>query len=124
MAKQADPKKQAAAYIAAQPPKARSALRKVRATIRAVAPKAEEAFSYRIPAFRLDGRPLVWYAGFTSHYSMFPVGTEMARSLGKAAEGYKTAKGTIRFPLSEPVPVALIKKIVKARIAQVKSHGK
>jgi uncharacterized protein YdhG (YjbR/CyaY superfamily) len=124
VAKQADPKKQVADYIAAQPPKARRALKAVRATIRAVAPKAEEAFSYRIPGFRLDGKAFVWYAGFTNHYSMFPIGTELARSLGKAAEGYETAKGTIRFPLSEPVPVPLIKKIVKARIAQMKSRGK
>jgi len=124
VAKQADPKKQVADYIAGQPPPARRALKKVRAAIRAAAPKAEEAFSYRIPAFRLDGKAFVWYAGFTHHYSMFPIGTELARSLGKAAEGYQTAKGTIRFPLSEPVPVPLIKKIVKARLAQMKARGK
>lgn len=124
MAKQADPKKLAAAYIAAQPPKARSALKKVRATIRAAAPKAEEAFSYRIPAFRLNDRPLVWYAAFTNHYSMFPITRDIVESLGPAAEKYETSKGTIRFPLSERVPVTLIKKIVKARIAAAAARGR
>ncbi len=124
MAKPASAQSQVAAYIAARPPKARAALKKVRAAIRATAPKAEEGFSYRIPAFRLDGRVLVWYAAFTNHYSMFPVGTALARSLGPAADGYETAKGTIRFPLDEKVPVGLVKKIVKARMAQLKSGGR
>ena len=99
-------------------------MKEVRSAIRAAAPTAEEAFSYRMPAFRFEGRVLVWYAAFTNHYSMFPVGTAMARSLGKAADGYETAKGTIRFPLSEPVPVTLVKKIVKARIAELEQRGK
>lgn len=124
MAKTASAKAQVADYIAACPPKPRAALKQVRAAIRAAAPGAEEAFSYRMPAFRYDGRVLVWYAAFTNHYSMFPVGTEMARSLGKAAAGYETAKGTIRFPLSERVPVGLVKKIVKARLATLRPKGK
>ena len=124
MAKSVSPKAQVAAYIAACPPKARAALKQVRATIRATAPKAEDAFSYRIPAFRLDGRVLVWYAAFTNHYSMFPVGTDIVRGLGKAGEGYETSKGTIRFPLDAKVPVALVKKLVKARMAHLTSGGR
>ena len=124
MATKASGKAQVTAYLANCPPEARRALKQVRAAIRAAAPRAEDAFSYRIPAFRLDGRMLVWYAAFTKHFSMFPVGTTMARSLGKVAEGYQTSKGTIRFPLSEPVPVTLVKKIVKARIAEIRQRGK
>lgn len=124
MAKQTSAKAEVAKYLADCPPPARKALKEVRSAIRLAAPDAEEAFSYRMPAFRYEGRVLVWYAAFTNHYSMFPVGTAMARSLGKAADGYETAKGTIRFPLSEPVPVTLVKKIVKARIAEIEQRGK
>jgi uncharacterized protein YdhG (YjbR/CyaY superfamily) len=118
------PKAQIATYLAGLPPDARKALKQVRAAIRATAPRAEEVFSYRIPGFRLDGRPLVWYAAFKNHYSMYPIGSAITRSLAKDAEGYETSKGTIRFPLAEKVPVGLVKKLVKARLAQVRQRGK
>ena len=114
-----DPKPQIAAYMKAQPPVARRALAQVRAAVRAAAPQALEAFSYRMPAFRLDGRVLLWYAGFTNHFSLFPIGPRLVRSLGKAAARFQTSRGTIRFPLDEPVPVVLVKRIVKARIAEL-----
>lgn len=123
-AKQHTPKAQVASYMAALPPDARRALKQVRSAIRAVAPRAEEAFSYRIPGFRLNDRVLVWYAAFKNHYSLFPIGAAITRSLAKDVEGYETSKGTIRFPLAEKVPVALVKKIVKARIAEVRQRGK
>ena len=124
MAKQSTPKAQVASYIAALPPDARKTLKQVRAAIRAAAPRAEEAFSYRIPGFRIDGKPLVWYAAFTNHYSVYPIGAAIRRSLAKDVEGYETSKGTIRFPLEERVPLSLIKKLVKARIAEARQRGK
>ena len=122
--KQQTAKSLVASYIAALPPDARKAMKQVRTAVRAAAPRAEEAFSYRIPAFRMDGKPLVWYAAFRNHYSVYPIGAAITRSLAKEVEGYETSKGTIRFPLTEPVPVSLVKKLVKARIAEVRQRGK
>lgn len=119
------PLSQINAYLRAQPPAARKALKQVRATVRAAVPGAADAFSYRMPAFRLDGRILIYYAAFTRHFSIFPVGPRLIQSLGKAAEKYETSnKGTIRFPLDAPVPVALIKKIAKARIGELRQRRK
>jgi uncharacterized protein YdhG (YjbR/CyaY superfamily) len=122
--KQQTAKSQIASYIAPLPPDARKAMKQVRAAIRAAAPRAEEAFSYRIPGFRMDGKPLVWYAAFKNHYSVYPIGAAIRRSLAKDIEGYETSTGTIRFPLEERVPVSLIKKLVKARIAEARQRGK
>jgi uncharacterized protein YdhG (YjbR/CyaY superfamily) len=112
------------AYIAALPPRSRQALKQVRAAVRAAAPEAVEAFSYRMPAFRLDGKVLVWYAAFTNHFSLFPIGAAIRSRLGKQAQGYKSSTGTIQFPLADGVPVNLIRKIVKARIAEVRRKDK
>ena len=102
-------------YMAAHPAKHRAALRRIRATIRATAPKAIEHFSYGIPGFRLNGRPLVWYAAFKRHVSLYPVTAPIRRALADEITGYETSTGTIRLPLDGPLPVTLIKKIVKAR---------
>jgi uncharacterized protein YdhG (YjbR/CyaY superfamily) len=108
-------------YLAALPAGARRALRAVRATVRKAVPAATEHFSYGIPGFRIDGQPLVWYAAFKNHFSLYPMGTATRRAHAVALEGYETSKGTIRFPLSEPVPVALITKLVKARAAEARA---
>jgi uncharacterized protein YdhG (YjbR/CyaY superfamily) len=109
-------------YISGQPPAHRSALRKIRATIRATAPRAVEHFSYGIPGFRLNDRPLVWYAAFKRHVSLYPVTASIKRALAGAIEGYQTSTGTIRLPLDEPVPVTLIRKIVQARAREARTR--
>ena len=110
-------------YLAAQPPKHRAALRKIRATIRATAPGASEHFSYGIPGFRLNERPLVWYAAFKRHVSLYPVTASVRRALGDALDGYETSTGTIRLPLDASMPVALIKKIVKVRAREARASA-
>ena len=109
-------------YLAALPPDARRAVRQIRTAVKTAAPKAVEAFSYGIPGFRFEGRALVWCAAWTSHVSMYPIGDAIRQALAKEIKGYKTATGTIQFPLDEPMPITLIKKLVRARIAQVRKN--
>jgi uncharacterized protein YdhG (YjbR/CyaY superfamily) len=107
-------------YVATFPDDKQVVLDKLRKTIRAAAPKAEEAISYAMPAFTLDGQTLIWFAGWKHHYSLYPVSPELLRAHGIDPEGYEFSKGTIRFPAAEPLPYDLVKKIVKARIAELK----
>jgi uncharacterized protein YdhG (YjbR/CyaY superfamily) len=107
-------------YLARVPEPARRTLEKMRAAVRSVVPRdATETISYRIPAFR-HNVVLVWYAAFADHVSLFPTSSVIEAFKDELAE-FKTSKGTIHFPTDKPLPIALIKRIVKARVAQVES---
>jgi uncharacterized protein YdhG (YjbR/CyaY superfamily) len=111
-------------YIAAQPKAAQGVLKRVRSIIRKAVPGAEETISYKIPAYKLHGGPLLYFAGWTEHYSLYPATARLAAMFKDELAPYKLSKGTIRFPLSDPVPVKLIERIAKFRAKEVGERGK
>jgi uncharacterized protein YdhG (YjbR/CyaY superfamily) len=102
-------------YIAAQPEAVRDILSRVRSIIRESVPEAEELISYKIPAYKLHGRPVLYFAGWKKHYSLYPVTERVVAAFKDELAAYEVNKGTIRFPLSQPVPVKLIEHIAKFR---------
>ena len=102
----------------------RAALEKLRKTIKAILPKAEEGVSYGMAAFFLDGRPVAGLAAGAKHCSYFPMSGSTVATLKDALEGYDTSKGTIRFPPDKPLPATLVRKLLKARIAENAARGK
>ena len=105
------------AYLAALPDEKRAALEKLRSAIKAAAPKAEECISYQIPGFRLGKRLLVSFGAAAKHCSFYP-GAYPVEAHKAELKAYGTSKGTIRFPADSPLPAALVRKLVKTRIAQ------
>jgi uncharacterized protein YdhG (YjbR/CyaY superfamily) len=111
------PPKTADEYLSRVPEPARGTLEKVRAVIRSAAPpQAEEVISYGIPMFKHKGM-LMGYAAFAKHCSLFP-GKSPLETLKDELKQYRTAKGTVQFPVDKPPPAALVKRLVKARIAE------
>jgi len=107
-------------YIASQPKEARGVLRLVRSAIRKALPKAEEVISYQIPAYKLNGRIVIYFAGWKRHYSLYPVTRRLVSAFKKELAPYEVNnKGTARFPLDEPVPVKLIQALAKFRAQDV-----
>jgi uncharacterized protein YdhG (YjbR/CyaY superfamily) len=105
-------------YIANTPPRARKALKQLRTAIRSAAPGITERISYRIPTFELDGRYLLYIAAFRDHVSVYPVTAGMVAQHGKAIAPFRSGKGTLRFPLDGPIPVALIARLARLRVKE------
>ena len=102
-------------YIAAQPEAVRPKLEQVRSTIRTTVPEAVEGIGYGMPGYKLHGKPMLYFAGFKRHYSLFAASGTFFAALGEELKGYELRKGTIHFPLDQPVPVKLIRRIAKLR---------
>jgi uncharacterized protein YdhG (YjbR/CyaY superfamily) len=116
--------KSANEYIAAQPKSAQKVLRQVRRAILQAVPQAEEVISYQIPAYRLNGRLVIYFAGWKKHYSLYPASDRLVEAFQNDLAGYQRSKGTIRFPLSDPVPLELIASIAKFRAKEVEERDK
>lgn len=110
-------------YIAAQPEDLQRALKKVRATIRKAVPEAAEQISYQMPAYKLHGRVLMYFAGWTEHYAIYPGSATTVAELADDLKPYKASKGTIRFERDTAVPVELVKRIALLRAREVAAAG-
>ena len=111
-------------YIVSQPEAVQGPLERVRRIIRKAVPGAEEVISYQIPAYKLDGSPVIYFAGWRRHYSLYPATALVVATLREELAQYEVSKGTIRFPLARPVPAKLIERIAKLRVKEVAEHGK
>jgi len=111
-------------YIGSQPETVQGVLERVRATIRKALPGAEEVISYQIPAYKLHGRAVLYFAGWKQHYSLYPATGRVLGALQDELAPYEISKGTIRFPLDQRVPVKLIGRIAKLRAKEVAEREK
>jgi uncharacterized protein YdhG (YjbR/CyaY superfamily) len=110
-------------YLAAVPKEARAALDKVRKAIKAAAPGGTEGISYGIPTYKLEGRPLVGFGASRNHCGFYVMSPEVMEAHREELEAYNTSKGTIRFPATKPLPAALVRKLVRARVAENASRS-
>jgi uncharacterized protein YdhG (YjbR/CyaY superfamily) len=111
-------------YIATHPKDVQAILQRVRGTIRKAVPGAEEVISYQIPAYKVPGGPVLYFAGWKEHCSIYPATDGVLEAFKDELAPYKVTKGTIRFPLSQPIPVKLIERIAKFRAEQVAQRAK
>jgi uncharacterized protein YdhG (YjbR/CyaY superfamily) len=105
-------------YLAGLPDDTRAALERLRKIIHAVAPRAEECISYGLPAFRLDGKPLVAFGASRNHCALYPMSGAAVGAHESELKDYSTSKGTVRFQPDKPLPAALVRKLVKYRMAE------
>ena len=106
-------------YIASKPKDSRAKLAAVRRAIRKALPNAQEVLAYRMPAYTLNGVGVLYFAGWKSHYSLYPASDALVAAFARELAPYERTKGTIKFPLSEPVPIRLIERIAKFRARQL-----
>lgn len=106
-------------YIAAQPREMQQKLEQVRAAIRKAVPEAVEGIGYRMPGYKLHGKPMLYFAGFRNHYSLFAASGTFFEALGDELSGYELRKGTIHFSWTKPVPLQLISRMAKLRAAGI-----
>ena len=106
-------------YIASQPAAVRAMLAQVRKAIRDSVPAAEEVISYKMPTYKVQGDAMLYFAGWKQHYSLYPATERVLVAFKAELEPYKIHKATIRFPISQPVPVALIARIAKFRAKEI-----
>jgi uncharacterized protein YdhG (YjbR/CyaY superfamily) len=112
-------------YTAALPPATRDVLERVRATLRRAVPGAEEVISYGIPTLKMNGRPVIYFAGWKEHFSIYPSNATLVAAFKRELAGYETdAKGTIRFPLTGRLPVKLLADIARFRARQAQEEGR
>ena len=102
-------------YLASQPAQVRHVLKSVRRIVRSALPQADEVISYKMPAYKIKGTVVLYFAGWKQHYSVYPAGARLVEAFKDELMRYKLNKGTIRFPLSEPIPEKLIARIAKFR---------
>jgi uncharacterized protein YdhG (YjbR/CyaY superfamily) len=110
------------AYLAGLPAEKRAPLEELRRVIRAAAPEAEEAVVYQMPGFRVHGRALVGYAAFKDHCSFFPMSGALVDAFAAELQGFETTKGSIHFTQQRPLPAALVARIVRARVAEIRER--
>ena len=112
-----------AAYLDTQPVTARVYLKRIRGIARAIAPRAVESITYGIPTMKIDGRPFLYFAGFKKHVSLYPMTAVIRRKFAAELKSYKTSTGTVQFPLDAPLPVAFVRRLVKARLAEMRKKS-
>ena len=113
-----------AEYLAVLSVEQRLVVERLLATVRTAVPEAVEVFSYGMPGFSLDGRPLAWVAAWKRHYSLYPVSAEQVAAMAQAGEVYEVEKGTLRFSAKTALPYALVTRLARARAAEIEAGAR